>query len=105
LVDEIRTGIQRFPAEVATDPVAVRRRAVELYATRQEAIERAWGPGGSARPDSTLAAAVLAAESSFHELLTLLNRSAAPDSMEVAEAVNALDARLAEVERLAVASP
>ena len=105
LISEIRAGIQLLPVEVENDPVAARRRAVELYATRQEAIERGWGPGGSAAPDSTLAAAVLTAESSFHELLTLLNRSASPDSAEVAEAVAALDARLVEVEREATTLP
>jgi hypothetical protein len=96
-VDEIREGIRDLPSRAARDPVEARRAAFELYATRQEAIERRWGPRGTDAPDSTLARTVLEAETSFHELLALLNREAAPDSVSVGTAVAALDARLEAV--------
>jgi len=93
-VGEIREGVRDLPSRVTRDPLGARRAAVELYASRQEALERRWGPGGTDAPDSTLARAVLEAEGSFHDLLALLNRSQAPDSVEVAAAVAALDTRL-----------
>jgi hypothetical protein len=93
-VGEIREGIRDLPSRVTRDPLGARRAAIDLYASRQEALERRWGPGGTDAPDSTLARAVLEAEGSFHELLALLNRSQAPDSVEVAATVAALDARL-----------
>jgi hypothetical protein len=96
-VEEIRSGIRGLPTQVARDPVAARRRAVDLYVTRQEALERRWGVRGSDAPDSTLARTVMDAEAGFHDLLALLNREAAPDSAEVAAGVAALDARLEAV--------
>ena len=104
-IAEIRTSLRQLRAEVEADPVAARRRAVELYVSRQEAIERAWGPGGTAGPDSTLAAAVVEAEASFHRLLALLNDSERPDSSAVAHAVAELDQRLLEVAGASQAAP
>lgn len=96
-VSEIREGIGDLPSRVTSDPVGARRAAVDLYASRQEALERRWGPGGTDAPDPALAQAVLEAEGSFHELLALLNRPQAPDSVEVATAVAALERRLEAV--------
>jgi hypothetical protein len=96
-VGEIRAGLRGLPSVVVTDPVAARRSAVELYATRQEALEGRWGVRGTEAPDSTLARSVMDAEASFHELLALLNREAAPDSAAVAAAVAELDRRYAAV--------
>lgn len=96
-VGEIREGIRDLASRATRDPVGARRAAVELYASRQEALERRWGLRGTDAPDSTLARAVLDAEGSFHDLLALLNRPQAPDSVEVAAAVAALDTRLEAV--------
>lgn len=104
-IAEIRNSLRLLPAEVEADPVAARRRAVDLYVSRQEAIERAWGPGGTAGPDSALAAAVVEAEASFHRLLALLNDAERPDSSAVAQAVLELDDRLLEVAGASGAAP
>ena len=97
LVGEIRTGIAELPAMTAADPVAARRTAVDLYATRQETIERHWGPRGDQGPSVELGRAVDAAEQSFHDLMALLNQEAAPDSSGVRRTVTALDLRLEAV--------
>jgi hypothetical protein len=96
-VGEIRQGIRDLPSRVESDRVAARRGAVDLYATRMEALERRWGVRGSEAPDSMLARTVMVAEASFHDLLALLNRETAPDSAEVAAGVAALDARFEAV--------
>lgn len=100
--EEIREGIGPLPAQVGSDPDAARQRAVELYVTRQERIEQAAGPGTGS--PAGLAESVHEAEARFHELLQLLGESPPPDSTEVANAVEALDARLAEVVDLAGAA-
>lgn len=93
--DEIRQGIQPLAGQVGSDPAAARDRAVELYLTRQERIERAVGPGtGSA---AELAESVHEAEARFHELMELLGETPPPDSTRVAASVAALDAGLAKV--------
>ena len=73
--------------------------AVELYDTRQERIEKAAGSGTGSPAD--LAESVHEAEARFHELMQLLGQSPPPDSAAVGSAVEALDARLAEVVELA----
>ncbi len=105
LVGEIRHGIHELPAMTALDPVAARRRAIELYSTRQEALEARWGPRGADSPSPAAAQAVLDAETSFHELLALLNQAAAPDSAAVAAAVSALDDRYDQVLAAAGGTP
>ena len=104
-VAEIRAGIRELPARVTLDPADARRRAIDLYETRQEAIEQRWGVRGSAEPDSALATAVMAAEGSFHDLLALLNRPAPPDSAAVAGAVAQLETRLDAVLEAAGVAP
>jgi hypothetical protein len=94
-VGEIREGIEPLAQQVGTDPTAARQRAVELYATRQERIEQAVGPGTDSA--EALAESVHEAEAGFHELMQVLGESPPPDSTRVAAAVEALDARLAEV--------
>ena len=96
---QIREGIRPLPARVATDPEGARQRAVELYVTRQERIEQAAGPGTGSPAD--LAESVHEAEARFHELMQLLGETPPPDSAAVGGAVEALDARLAEVVGLA----
>jgi hypothetical protein len=92
---EIREGIEPLARQVGTNPTAARQRAVELYVTRQERIEQAVGPGtGSVE---ALAESVHEAEARFHELMQILGENPPPDSTRVALAVEALDARLAEV--------
>ena len=81
------------------DPDGARQRAVELYVTRQERIEQAAGPGTGSPAD--LAESVRVAEARFHELMQLLGETPPPDSAAVGGAVEALDARLAEVVALA----
>lgn len=105
LVGEIRDGIRDLPALAASDRVAARRLAVDLYATRQEALERSWGVRGSESPDSTLARTVMEAEAAFHQLLGLLNQEAAPDSAAVASAVAELDGRQVAVLEAAGEAP
>jgi hypothetical protein len=100
--EEIRAGIAALPGRVADDPDGARQRAVELYVTRQERIEQTSGPGTGSPAD--LAESVHEAEARFHELMQLLGETPAPDSTAVRGAVQALDARLAEVVDLA-ASP
>ncbi|HET6362840.1 MAG TPA: hypothetical protein VFH11_12410 [Gemmatimonadota bacterium] len=95
---EIREGIRPLPARVDGDPDGARQRAVELYVTRQERIEQAAGPGTGAPAD--LAESVHEAEARFHELMQLLGETPPPDSAAVENAVEALDARLAEVVEL-----
>ncbi|HET7693519.1 MAG TPA: hypothetical protein VFM44_10575 [Gemmatimonadota bacterium] len=95
---EIREGIRPLPTRVAGDPDGARQRAVELYVTRQERIEQAVGPGTGAPVD--LAESVHEAEARFHELMQLLGETPPPDSAAVESAVEALDARLAEVVEL-----
>jgi len=92
---EIREGVRPLPARVDGDPDGARQRAVELYVTRQERIEQAAGPGTGAPAD--LAESVHEAEARFHELMQLLGETPPPDSAAVESAVEALDARLAEV--------
>lgn len=98
---EIRAGIHPLPGRVAADPDGARQRAVELYVTRQERIEQAAGPGTGSPAD--LAESVRVAEARFHELMQLLGETPPPDSAAVGGAVEALDARLAEVIALAQA--
>ena len=95
---QIREGIRSLPALVATDPEGARRSAVELNVTRHERIEQAAGPGTGAPTD--LAESVHEAEARFHELMQLLGESPPPASAAVSRAVEALDARLAEVTAL-----
>jgi hypothetical protein len=95
---EIREGIRPLPTRVPGDPDGARPRAVELYVTRQERIEQAAGPGTAAPAD--LAESVHEAEARFHELMQLLGETPPPDSAAVESAVEALDARLAEVVEL-----
>jgi hypothetical protein len=97
--EEIRAGISGLPARVADDPDGARQRAVELYVTRQERIEQTSGPGTGSPAD--LAESVHEAEARFHEVMQLLGETPAPDSTAVRGAVQALDARLAEVVDLA----
>lgn len=93
--DEIRQGIEPLAGQVGSDPAGAQDRAVELYITRQERIERAVGPGtGSA---AELAESVHEAEARFHELMELLGRTPPPDSTRVATSVAALDAGLVRV--------
>ena len=93
--EEIRQGIEPLAGQIGSDPAAARDRAVELYVTRQERIERAVGPGtGSA---AELAESVHEAEARFHELMELLGETPPPDSIRVAASVAALDAGLARV--------
>ena len=96
---EIQAGIADLPTRVTDDPDGARQRAVELYVTRQERIEQASGPGTGAPAD--LAESVHQAEARFHELMQLLGETPPPDSTAVHGAVQALDARLAEVVDLA----
>lgn len=96
---DIREGIRPLAERVAADPDGARQRAVELYVTRQERIEQAAGPGTGSPAD--LAESVHEAEARFHELMQLLGESPPPDSDAVGTAVDALDARLAEVIELA----
>jgi hypothetical protein len=96
---EIREGIGPLAGQVGSDPDAARKRAVELYVTRQERIEQAAGPGTGASPD--LAESVHEAEARFHELMQLLGESPPPHATDVETAVQALDERLAEVVELA----
>ena len=96
---EIREGIGPLAGQVGSDPDAARKRAVELYVTRQERIEQAAGPGTGASPD--LAESVHEAEARFHELMQLLGESPPPHPTDVEAAVQALDERLAEVVELA----
>lgn len=96
---EIREGIRPLPGRVGADPDGARQRAVELYVTRQERIEQAAGPGTGSPAD--LAESVHEAEARFHELMQLLGETPPPDSAAVESAVDALDARLAEVVELA----
>ena len=96
---EIREGTRGLPAQVGSDPEGARQRAVELYVTRQERIEQAAGPGTGSPAD--LAESVHEAEARFHELMQLLGENPPPDSAAVGSAVEALDARLAEVVDLA----
>jgi hypothetical protein len=92
---DIRQGISSLAVQVGSDPAAAKKRAIELYITRQERIEQTVGPGtGSAEE---LAGPVHEAEARFHELMQVLGESPPPDSTRVAAAVEALDARLAEV--------
>ncbi len=105
LIAEIRADIAELPALTLSDPVAARRRAVDLYATKLETVEGIWRPRGSATPSEAAGQRVLEAETSFHELLALLNREAAPDSAAVAAAVADLDARLQVVLDTAGATP
>jgi hypothetical protein len=98
--EEIRAGISGLPGRVPDDPDGARRRAVELYVTRQERIEQASGPG-TGSPDD-LAESVHEAEARFHELMQLLGETPPPDSTAVRSAVRALDAQLAEVVDLAI---
>jgi hypothetical protein len=95
----IREGIGSLPAQVGADPDGARQRAVELYVTRQERIEQAAGPGTGSPAD--LAESVHQAEARFHELMQILSETPPPDSAAVGGAVEALDARLAEVVGLA----
>ncbi len=101
LVAGIRSGIAVLPAAVEADPAAARQEAVRLYVTRQEEIERQWGPNGVAGPSPELSDAVEAAEGRFHGLMELMGSEPPPDSVAVAEAVEALDAAQAEVLRQA----
>jgi len=97
--EEIRAGLAVLPGRVAGDPDGARQRAVELYVTRQERIEQASGPGTGSPAE--LAESVHEAEARFHELMQLLGETPPPDSTAVRGAVQALDARLAEVVDLA----
>ncbi|HJU87147.1 MAG TPA: hypothetical protein VJ788_07260 [Gemmatimonadota bacterium] len=97
-VNEIRDGIRPLPGRVGADPEGARQRAVELYVTRQERIEQAAGPGTGS--PGNLAESVHEAEARFHELMQLLGETPPPDSAAVESAVEALDARLAEVVEL-----
>jgi hypothetical protein len=97
--EEIRAGIAALPGRVADDPDGARQRAVELYVTRQERIEQTSGPGTGSPAE--LAGSVHEAEARFHELMQLLGATPSPDSTAVRGAVQALDARLAEVVELA----
>lgn len=101
LVADVREGIEPLPATVGHDPDGASQVAVRLYVTRQEAIEAKWGPGSEGAGEGPLARSVAEAEHRFHELMELLNATPPPDSVAVAEAVSALDARLAEVLRKA----
>ena len=96
---DIREGIRPLAERVAADADGARQRAVELYVTRQERIEQAAGPGTGSPAD--LAESVHEAEARFHELMQLLGENPPPDSGAVGTAVDALDARLAEVIELA----
>lgn len=96
---EIREGVRPLAERVVEDPVGARQRAVELYVTRQERIEQAAGPGTGSPAD--LAESVHEAEARFHELMQLLGENPPPDPDGVRAAVDALDARLAEVIDLA----
>lgn len=98
-VQDIREGVGALPAEAVRDLASARKRALDLYVTRQEYIEIYYGPGGRIAPAAAaeLGAAVMDAEARFHELLQLLNQSPAPDSAQVAAAVERLDAELARV--------
>lgn len=93
--NDIREGVRPLAERVAADPDGARQRAVELYVTRQERIEQAAGPGTGSPVD--LAESVHEAEARFHELMQLLGETPPPDPDAVAAAVEALDARLAEV--------
>ena len=93
--EEIRAGIALLPGRVEEDPDGARQRAVDLYVTRQERIEQASGPGTGSPAD--LAESVDEAEARFHELMQLLGETPPPDSTVVRGAVQALDARLAQV--------
>lgn len=92
LVGQIRSGIAPLAARVGNDPDGTRQRAVDLYITRQEELERRYGPrsdpGATA---SALGRSVIDAETRFHELMQLLSKSPPPDSAAVAGAVAALD--------------
>lgn len=98
-VSEIREGVRALPAEAVRDVAGARRRALDLYVTRQEYVEIYYGPGGRLLPAAAveLGAAVKEAEARFHELLQLLNQGPAPDSVQVAAAVERLDAELTRV--------
>lgn len=97
LVGDIRAGIAGIPGLVGDAPDSARQTAIRLYVTRQEVIEARWGPRAPEAPDS-LAAAVAEAEARHHRLMEVLGESP-PDSVAVAEAVDALDAQLAVVSR------
>lgn len=97
LVSDIRTGVADLPARVASDPAGARQTVVHLYVTRQEEIERRWGPNGSEGRSPELAAAVEEAETRFHHLMEILAATPPADSAAVAEAVAVLDAGQADV--------
>jgi hypothetical protein len=96
---DIRVGIAPLAVQVETDPDAARKRAIELYVTRQERIEQTIGPGTGSAPD--LADAVHEAEDRFHALMELLSESPPPSRERVAEAVAALDEGIGAVVALA----
>lgn len=104
LVADIRAGIEPLPARADTAPAVARERAVQLYVTRQEEIERRWGPNGERKASEELATAVEEAETRFHELMELLSAATPPDSAAVAEAVTELDEGLETVVREARAA-
>lgn len=96
---DIRAGIAPLAGQVVTDPDAARKRAIELYVTRQERIEQTVGPGTGSAPD--LAEAVHQAEDRFHGLMELLSESPPPSRERVAEAVAVLDEGIGAVVALA----
>lgn len=100
LVNDIREGIAPLAGTVEQAPDTARQRAVRLYVTRQEVIEARWGPR-SEGGETPLAVAVVEAEDHFHHLMETLNATPPPDSTTVADAVDSLDSRLAEILRVA----
>lgn len=96
-VSEIRSGISLLPAEAARDVAAAQRRALELYTTRQEYLEKYWGPRGRLISGGALGSAVEKAEHEFHDLMQLLVAAPAPDTGRVHLAVASLDAALQRV--------
>jgi high-affinity iron transporter len=102
-VADIREGLRDVPELVAqsnaADPVTAGRPAaedvvLELYLGRQEFIERYYGTGGPRDGGEALDAAVLDAESRFHEVLRLAGASPPADATSVRAAINRLSAAL-----------
>lgn len=92
-IADVATGLEGLGARVATGDPDAGQRVVELYVTRQEFIERYYGPGGLMGGGPELGDAVRAAESRFHDLMALTGGGSSPDSTAVAGALNALSSQ------------
>lgn len=103
-IDDIRAGLDGLPRRARQDPDSAEQAALDLYLSRQEYIERYYGAGGPRAGGQALAAAVDAAEASFHELMRVTGKTPPPDSASVAEAVARLRERLGAVAREARAA-